>query len=334
MYSYGKCCILDREEQEAIREDEHIMADSFYVTLEELIKALSIDSLYMPEGAEKNKIITTDINRPGLQLAGFFDYFDNSRVQVMGKVEFSFLARFTPKKRAESIAKLFATGFPAIIVTRGLQPFEEMMEAARVHAIPVLTTDRTTSYFVSQLNSYLNLQLAQRITRHGVFVEVYGEGILLIGESGVGKSEAAIELLKRGHRLISDDAVEIKRVSDKTLVGSAPDVIRHFMELRGLGIVNVGRLFGLGAVKETEKIDLVINLEVWDDSKQYDRLGMDSSFTEILGLKIPSVTIPVKPGRNLAVVIEVAAMNLRQKRMGYSAAEELNRRLMEQMTRQ
>jgi len=307
--------------------------ENFYVTLSELIEALSIEPLYMPEGAEQTRITTTDINRPGLQLAGFFDYFDNSRVQVMGKVEFAFMERFTPQKRADSIGKLFATRFPAIVVTRGLKPFDEMMEAARVHSIPVLTTDRTTSYFVSQLNSYLNLQLAQRITRHGVFVEVYGEGIFITGESGVGKSEAAIELLKRGHRLISDDAVEIKRVSDKTLVGSAPDVIRHFMELRGLGIVNVGRLFGLGAVKETEKIDLVINLEVWDENKQYDRLGLDSDYTEILGLKIPSVTIPVKPGRNLAVVIEVAAMNLRQKRMGYSAAEELNRRLMEQMTK-
>ena len=218
-----------------------------------------------------------------------------------------------------------------VIVTRGQDVFPELISAAEARNIPVLKTEQSTSRFMASLISYLSVELAPRITRHGVLVEVYGEGLLILGESGVGKSETAIELVKRGHRLVADDAVEIKRVSDITLVGTSPDIIRHFIELRGIGIVDVRRIFGMGSIKETEKIDLVINLEVWNEKKQYDRLGLTTEYTEILGLQIPCLNIPVRPGRNLAVVLEVAAMNNRQKKLGYNPAEELNNRLMQKM---
>ena len=220
---------------------------------------------------------------------------------------------------------------PAVIVARGIDPGKDFMEIAETYHVPVLRTTESTSNVVASLVAYLNVELAPRITRHGVLVEVYGEGILLVGDSGVGKSETAIELIKRGHRLIADDAVEIKRVSDKTLLGTAPEIIRHYVELRGIGIVDVRRLFGMGAIKTTERIDLVINLENWIQGKMYDRLGLDEQKTNILGIDVPSITIPVKPGRNLAIILEIAAMNNRQKKMGYNTAEEFNKRLMEQM---
>ena len=299
------------------------MSVTFTVPLSHVIKELSLDTIYMPSSPEEILISSMDVNRPGLELTGFFDYYDNTRILVLGNTEYAFLKRFSEEERSTALENLFSRRPPAVIVTRSLTPFEEMLHAARKYAVPILGTADTTSSTVAALVSYMNVELAPRITRHGVLVEVYGEGILLVGDSGVGKSETAIELIKRGHRLIADDAVEIRRVSKKSLVGSAPENIRHFIELRGIGIINARRIFGMGAVKLTEKIDTVINLEIWDSNKIYDRMGMDNEFTEILGIRVPVLTIPVKPGRNLAVIIEVAAMNNRQKKMGYNAAQEL-----------
>ena len=249
----------------------------------------------------------------------------------MGKAETSYVETLTETEKQERFEKLFSAGIPCLIITRELEVDPILKLEAVKHNVPVLRTKGSTSGFMSMLVSFLNLELGERITRHGVLVEVYGEGILILGESGVGKSEAAIELVKRGHRLVADDAVEIKKVSAITLVGQSPAIIRHFVELRGIGIVDVRRIFGMGAVKETEKIDMVISLEPWDNKKKYDRLGLEDEYTNILGIDIPSLVIPVKPGRNLAIIIEVAAMNNRQKRMGYNAAEELNKRLMADM---
>ncbi len=304
---------------------------SFSVELGKIIKEFNLETICATENLEKIKIVTNEINRPSLQITGFFDYFYNNRIQVLGKVEFSYLANMSSKERYSSLEKLFEKDIPCLIVTRDMDVYPEMKELSLKYNTPVLRTKNTTSRFISALIAYLNVELAPRITIHGVLVEVYGEGILLLGDSGVGKSEAAIELVKRGHRLVADDAVEIKRVSDISLIGSAPDVIRHFVELRGIGIVDVKMIFGIGAVKDVEKIDFIINLELWQDKKQYDRLGLTTEYTDILGIDIPSITVPVKPGRNLAVVIEVAAMNNRQKKMGYNAAEALNNRVMSEM---
>jgi HPr kinase/phosphorylase len=303
------------------------MESKFTVELSKIVEEFSLESIYMPENPEEIRISSIDVNRPGLQLGGFFDYFDNTRIQIIGLTEISFLKRFIKEKRRAAIDKLLSRRPPALVICRELEMFPEMIELAKTYQVPVLRTNEPTSSFMSGLISYLNVQLAPRITRHGVLVEVYGEGILLLGESGVGKSETAIELVKRGHRLIADDAVEIRRVSSKTLVGSSPENIRHFVELRGVGIINARRIFGMGAVKITEKVDMVINLEVWDSTKIYDRLGEDNERTKILGINVPSLTIPVKPGRNLAIIIEVAAMNNRQKKMGYNAAQELLQKL-------
>lgn len=303
------------------------MDKEFTVPLSNIIKEMSLEVLYMPDNPEKVLVSCTDVNRPGLQLSGFFDYFDDERIQIFGLTEITFLQRFVPEKRRVAISRLFERRPPAVVISRNKDVFPEMLESAKQYQVPMLRTAESTSDFLSGLIAYLNVQLAPRITRHGVLVEVYGEGILLLGESGVGKSETAIELVKRGHRLIADDAVEIRRVSSKSLVGTSPENIRHFVELRGIGIVNARRIFGMGAVKITEKLDMVIHLEVWDSHKIYDRMGMDNEKTEILGVKVPSLTIPVKPGRNLAIILEVAAMNNRQKKMGYNAAQELLERL-------
>ena len=300
----------------------------FSVTLGKLIHDFQFEVIYGPENFENIEFSTDDVNRPGLQLAGFFDYIEPNRLQVMGKVENTYVEQFEPEKRFEIFDRLFETGIPAIIITRNIEVFPECIEAAQKHGVPVLRTNAFTSSITSGLVASLKVALAPRITLHGVLVELYGEGVLILGDSGIGKSETAIELIKRGHRLIADDAVEIKRVSDRTLVGSAPEIIRHFIELRGIGIVDVRRLFGMGAIKDTERIDLVINLEKWEEGKMYERLGIDTKYTEILGLSVPSLTIPVRPGRNLAVVVEVAAMNQRHKMMGYNAAKELNERMM------
>ncbi len=299
------------------------MSTIFTVALSKLISEFKLEAIYLPVEPSQILISSSEVNRPGLYFAGFHEFFDSQRIQVMGKAECAYLETLSPELRAETLLHFFANKPAAVIIARELEVFPEMKEYAKEHAVPVLRTSESTSSFLSGLISKLNVELAPRITRHGVLVEVYGEGILLLGESGVGKSETAVELVKRGHRLIADDAVELRRVSNKTLVGTAPENIRHFLELRGIGIINARRIFGMGSVKVTEKVDMIIQLEQWDQSKVYDRMGMDSEFTEILGIEIPSLTIPVKPGRNLAIIIEVAAMNNRQKKMGYNAAKEL-----------
>lgn len=303
------------------------MKTDFTISLDRIIKEFSLETIYLPENAENILVSSTETNRPGLQMAGYYEYFDDRRIQILGISEVSFLKRFTPDKAKNRMNDFFSRKPVAVIVARGLEIEDYYEETAKEYGVPLLRTPESTSDFTAALIAYLSLHLAPRVTRHGVLVEVYGEGILLLGESGVGKSETAIELVKRGHRLIADDAVEIRKVSSKSLVGSAPDNIRHFIELRGIGIINASRIFGVGAVKLTEKIDLVVHLEQWDINKVYDRMGLDNQTTELLGLNIPSLTIPVKPGRNLAVIIEVAAMNSRQKKLGYNAAEDLLNRL-------
>lgn len=299
----------------------------FGVSLGDLIHEFNFEVVYGPEGFEKTEITKDDVNRPGLQLAGFFDYFDPNRIQIMGKVESSYVEGLSSEERRSRFDRLFETGIPVLLLSRNIDVFPECLAAAQEHGVPILRTNEFTSTIMSVIVAFLKVKLAPRVTLHGVLIEIYGEGVLLLGDSGVGKSETAIELVKRGHRLIADDAVEIKRVSDKTLVGTAPEVIRHFIELRGIGIVNVARVFGVGAVKESESLDLVVQLEAWDPTKNYQRTGLESEYYEILGVNIPSTSIPVSPGRNLAVVLETAAINNRQKRMGYNAAKELLIRL-------
>lgn len=294
---------------------------SFTVPLSKIINEFGLEALYMPE--TDIRLESADINRPGLNLTGFVEYFDKTRIQIFGLTEVSYLEALPDEERKKRIEDFFDLQFPALVVARGLQVFDEMIEAAKKNEIALLRTNDTTSSFLSGLISILNVELAPRITRHGVLIEAYGEGILLLGESGVGKSETAIELVKRGHRLIADDAVEIRKVSNRTLVGSSPENIRHFLELRGIGIINARRLFGMGSVKITEKIDMIVKLELWDSEKVYDRMGMENEYATILGIQVPCITIPVKPGRNLAIILEVAAMNNRQKKMGYNAAQEL-----------
>ena len=302
------------------------------VNLTKFIEEFHLEVIYAPENIDSITVKSCDVHRPGIQLSeGFFDYFDSERIQILGKVEHSYMMQKTMEEQRVAYDKLMSKGIPAAIVTRGLDVPDALKESAQKYNVPLLRTEYGTSTFMAALIASLNLYLAPCVTRHGVLVEVYGEGVLLLGESGVGKSETAVELLKRGHRLVADDAVEIKRVSAKTLVGSSPEIIRHFIELRGIGIVDVKKIFGMGAVKDTESINLVINLEVWQQGKNYERLGLDKEVTNILGIDVPSLTIPVKPGRNLAVIIEIAAMNHRQQKMGYNAAEELSERLTKQM---
>lgn len=311
------------------------MAEKKYsVTLKEIIDEFNLETIYLPMEAVKLLVSETEINRPGLQLSGFYEYFNKERLQIVGKAEFAYMATMEEPKRREILEMLFAQHIPGVIITRELPYFPEMVELAEHYEIPLMRCKDSTSSFMSALIAYLNLHLAPRITRHGVLIEVYGEGMLILGESGVGKSETAVELIKRGHRLVADDAVEIRRVSNISLVGSSPENIRHFLELRGIGIVNARRLFGMGAVKVTEKIDMIVELEPWDSEKVYDRMGVNSEYTSILGVKVPCSTIPVKPGRNLAVILEVAAMNNRQKKMGYNAAQELLDNLGLEMERQ
>ena len=304
--------------------------EKYSISLEDIINEHALHEVYLPAAASEIMISTPEVNRPGLPLCGFFELFDAERIQIFGKAEVHYLIEKPETEAKAAIDALLARHPAAVIVTSGMDIPLNMLECARKYQVPLLLAKERTSEFMAAMIAYLNVQLAPRLTRHGVLVEVYGEGVLILGDSGVGKSETAIELVKRGHRLIADDAVEIKRVSAKSLVGSAPEIIRHYVELRGIGIVDVRRLFGMGAVKLTEKIDLVVTLEPWVQGKMYDRLGMESETTEILGIHIPSLTIPVRPGRNLAVVLEIAAMNNRQKKMGYNTAEEFNKRLMGQ----
>ena len=299
------------------------MPEVYTIPLSKIIHELQLETAFLPKSADDILIQSRDVVRPGMELNGYHEYFDPNRIAVLGRAEMYMLESLKPERRAMALDSYLSLKPPAVIVARGIDPGKDFMKIAETYHVPVLRTTESTSNVVASLVAYLNVELAPRITRHGVLVEVYGEGILLVGDSGVGKSETAIELIKRGHRLIADDAVEIRRVSSKSLVGQSPENIRHFIELRGIGIINARRIFGMGAVKLQERIDMCINLEIWDATKVYDRMGMDSEYTEILGIKVPVMTIPVKPGRNLAIIIEVAAMNNRQKKMGYNAAYEL-----------
>lgn len=283
---------------------------------------------YTPEiDTDKIMISTPEVNRPALQLAGFFDHFDKERVQIIGNVECAFLDSMQRQNRQWVYDKLMSSGIPCLILCRGHIPDEDMIEAGRKNGIPILSADMPTSRFDAELTRWLNVQLAPCITIHGVLVDVYGEGVLIMGESGIGKSEAALELIKRGHRLVTDDVVEIRKVSDETLIGSAPAITKHFIELRGIGIIDVKALFGVESILDTANIDMVIKLEEWDREKEYDRLGLDDNYTEFLGNKVVCYSIPIRPGRNLAVIVESASVNHRQKKMGYNAARELYNRV-------
>ena len=297
------------------------------VPLSQIAEALNLTEVYVAENYKETNISTVEINRPGLELTGYLEFFDNKRIQVLGNTEFSYLGRYGPEAQKMVIDSIFSFGPPAVIICRDIEPSNAILESAKLHKVSIFSTPQSTSDLTASLVQYLNKELAPRITRHGVLVEVYGEGCLLTGDSGVGKSETAIELIKRGHRLVADDAVEIRRTAQTTLYGQSPENIRHFIELRGIGIINARKLFGMGAIKLQEKIDMVINLEQWDSAKVYDRMGLDNEYMKILGVEVPTLTIPVKPGRNLAVIIEVAAMNNRQKKMGYNAARELLKNL-------
>ncbi|MDP4092505.1 MAG: HPr(Ser) kinase/phosphatase [Bacillota bacterium] len=305
----------------------------FSVTLREVMNEFQLIDISNCSKIDDIIVTTADVNRPGLQLAGYMEYFGTDRIQIIGKVETTYLEGLSSEERYERIDAFFKEGFPCAVVARGLEVFPEMLEVSRKYEIPILKTDDVTSRFLSGLIRYLNLQLAPRVTRHGVLVEVYGEGILILGESGVGKSETALELVRRGHRLVADDLVEVRKVSDQTLVGTAPDIIRHFIEIRGIGILDVKNLYGVGAVKMMENINLVIHLELWDEKKNYDRLGLVDECTDILGINVPSLNIPVRPGRNLAIIVEVAAMNNRQKKMGYNAAKVFEQRIMKEINK-
>ena len=308
------------------------MANTYTVLLSELVSEFNLDFFYKSTDFDKIRVTVDDISRPGLHLAGFFDHYEPMRVYVCGTVETAYLQKLSPEERIIIFDHFLSYKCPALIFARGFQPMPECLEMAKKYDVTVLGTKDTTSYIVSSLITYLKSALAPRVTRHGVLVEIYGEGILINGDSGIGKSETAIELVKRGHRLIADDAVEIKKVSPHELVGSAPPVLKHYIELCGIGVINVAKLFGMGAVKESSNIDLIINMVPWRDGEAYDRLGMETQYTEILDVKVPSITVPITPGRNLAVIFEVAAMNNRQKRMGYNAAVEFTEQMSKYFT--
>ena len=301
--------------------------DGYSVKLSEIIEQFHLEILRGGKDYGDYLLRTADINRPGLPLTGFFDYFDEQRLLILGLVETTYLAGLTPEQRRASFDRLLSYPVPGLIITRGIEPFAECMEMAEKYDRTILRTQEHTSVFTSSLIGSLRLHMAPRVTQSGVMLEVYGEGVLIQGESGVGKSEVAIELIKRGHRIIADDAVDIIKDNSGKLVASAPELIRHYMELRGIGVIDVRRLFGMGAIKDSQEIDLVINLEPWKEGKVYDRLGMDSTHVEILDTPLPSLTSPVKPGRNLASILEVAAMNNRNRKMGHNAALELSQRM-------
>lgn len=302
------------------------MATEYFVLLQTLVKEHELDVVNTASDYEEAKIVSMAVGRPGLQFAGFFEYFDPRRMLVSGKQENTYLERLEPEERRKAIERLMEKRPSALIVCHSVTPLPEIIELAQKYDVNLFTCGVDTSEFMAQLISTLHVHLAPRQTIHGVLVEVYGEGLLIKGDSGIGKSETALELIKRGHRLIADDAVEIRRILGNKLIGQAPAMIRHFMEFRGLGVINARYIYGVGAVKSTQTIHMVVNLENWDDYKPYDRLGVESEYEEILGVNMPSVTIPVRPGRNLAVILELAAMNNRQKKMGYNAAQDLEER--------
>lgn len=299
----------------------------YTVELIRLIEKMNLENCTPDIDIKKIKITQPDVNRPALQLAGFFDHFDSERVQIIGNVEMAYLKQIDEAKRLDVFSRLMDFHIPCIVFSRNMEISDKLIRLATEKGVPLLRTSKTTSSIMAEIIRWLNVELAPRITIHGGLVDVYGEGILIMGESGIGKSEAALELIKRGHRLVADDAVEIKKVSDDTLIGSAPDITRHFIELRGIGIIDVKTLFGVESVKNTQSIDLVIKLEEWSKDKSYDRLGLEESYIEFLGNKVPCHSIPIRPGRNLAIICEAAAVNYRQKKMGYNAAQEFFNRV-------
>lgn len=303
------------------------------VKLESIIEKMKLENLTPDIDISKIKITQPDINRPALQLAGYFEHFEATRLQIIGFVEYSYIEGLPVARKKEIYERLLSCEIPAIVFCRELKPDELFTEIAEAHKVPLLMTKKATSAFMAEIIRWLNVKLAPCISVHGVLVDVFGEGVLITGESGIGKSEAALELIKRGHRLVTDDAVEIRKVSDETLVGSAPDITKHFIELRGIGIIDVKTLFGVSSVKDTQNIDLVIRLEDWDKDKEYDRLGLEEEYTEYLGNKIVCHNIPIRPGRNLAVICESAAINHRQKKMGYNAAQELYNRVQQNLVK-
>ncbi len=303
------------------------------VKLQEIIDKMNLENLTPQIDVSGIRITQPDVNRPSLQLAGYFEHFASSRMQIVGFVEYTYMLGLDDKRKREVYDELFSYDIPCIVMCRELQPDPIFLEKALAYQVPLLSTKKTTSAFMAEIIRWLNVKLAPCITVHGVLVDVYGEGVLITGESGIGKSEAALELIKRGHRLVTDDVVEIRKVSDETLIGSAPDITKHFIELRGIGIVDVKALYGASSVKETESIDLVIRLEDWNKEKEYDRLGLEENYIEYLGNKVVCHNIPIRPGRNLAVICESAAVNHRQKKMGYNAAQELYARVQKSLAK-
>ena len=303
------------------------MLDTYSVPLSKLVEDFKLEVAFASTDFHAIRLTVEDVARPGLQLAGYFDHFEPMRLQVLGNAEVSYIERLTEKERLRVFDKMFAYKFPALLFARNFQPNEQCLAMAKKHNVSILRSREATSTIVSAIIAYLRAALAPRITRHGVLVEVYGEGLLLTGDSGLGKSETAVELLKRGHRLIADDAVEIRKIGEDSLIGTAPELIRNYVELRGIGIINVAKLFGMGAVRASNEIDLVVNIVPWNNQQVYDRLGVDVQFMDILGVKVPLNTIPITPGRNLAVILEVAAMNNRQRKMGYNAALEFTQQI-------
>lgn len=303
------------------------------VKLSELAEKMELKNLTPTVELKGKEVSIPEVNRPALQLSGFFDHFDSDRVQIIGYVEYTYLQTLDYERKIKIYDELVTYKVPCIVYSRNLEPDKELTEKAAKQDIPIFQTEKQTSGFMAELIRWMNVKLAPCISIHGVLVDVYGVGVLIMGESGIGKSEAALELIKRGHRLVTDDVVEIRKVSDETLVGSAPDITRHFIELRGIGIVDVKSMFGVQSVRETQNIDLVITLEDWSREKEYDRLGLEESYTEFLGNKVVCHNIPIRPGRNLAIIVESAAVNHRQKQMGYNAAQELYKRVQENLAK-
>ncbi len=303
------------------------------VKLSTIIENYDLTNFTPEVDIDEIKVTVPDVNRPSIELTGYFEHFDEKRVQVIGYVEDSYIGQMKDEEKALRAEELMSRKIPCVIFSRGMEPCKEFIAAANRHGVPILGTEKNTSAFMAEIIRWLNVQLAPSISIHGVLVDVYGEGVLIVGESGIGKSETALELLKRGHRLVSDDVVKLMKVSDETLIGTAPDVTRYFIELRGIGVIDVKTLFGVESVKETQGIDMVIRIEEWSKNKEYDRLGLEDSYTEYLGNKVVCYTVPVRPGRNLAIIVESAAVNHRQKKMGYNAAQELYNRVQRNLTR-
>ncbi len=304
-----------------------------HVSLEKIVEKFNLKNLTPKLDLSKKYVEVSDVNRPGVQFMGFFEHFPSRRIQVVGNVEYALLQQMEADKKKSTLKKFFSYHLPCVIFCRNLPPAEQFLKHANETDTPVFSTDMQTSEFMAEVIRWLNVELAPCVSVHGVLVDVSSVGVLIMGESGIGKSEAALELIKRGHRLVSDDVVEIRKVSDDTLVGSAPDITKHFIELRGIGIVDVRTLYGVSSVEDTQTIDLVITLEDWDKDRDYDRLGLEEQYTEFLGNRVACHRIPIRPGRNLAIIVETAAINFRQKAMGYNAAQELYNRVQRNMTR-